>query len=214
MMKYYLILLISILLSCSDKQKEKPFSSPETEHLRSVDKSVQSTKVEEKKHIEAEIDTAYSIITQKQADINQDGKPDQITVYGTEWNKEIKPTDCRLFRVVVIVSNNKNKLITLTNDSIIRPYYPENVAAGFSDLKIKDNYFTIEQSNGGGGIIETGFTTFKYDKTKKGIYLHRYTTLTSEMSSGDEKEYKTELTTKNFGVIPFESFNVKTINSK
>lgn len=158
--------------------------------------------------------TGYSMVMEKRADINQDGKLDRIIVYGTKWNKEIKPTDSRLFRVVVKLSSDENKLTTLINDTIIEPYFPDNVAAGFSDIKIKDNYFTIEQANGWGGVISRSFTTFKYDKVRKGIYLHRYSVLSTEMSSGDEKESKTELTTKNFGSVTFENFNVNTINSK
>ena len=177
-------------------------------------KDIQLKRIEEIKTYKTEKDTSSSIITEKEADINQDGKPDNIKVYSTEWNKEIKPTDFKIFRVVVTLSNNENKFTTFTNDNIIKPYYPDNVASGFSDIKIKDNYFTIEQANGGGGIIENSYTTFKYDKIKKGIYLHKYSTLTSEMSSGDEQEYKTELTTKDFGLISFENFNIKTINSK
>lgn len=215
MMKYYLILLICILLSCSDKQKEKSLPSSDTWQARSENKSTESKKVEETKHseLEPEIDTAYTMITQKQADINQDGKTDKITVFGTQWNKEINPNDSKVFKVVVTLSNNENKFITLINDNIIEPYYPDNVASGFSDIKIKDNYFTVEQANGGGDIIDRSFITFKYDKLKKGIYLHKYSVLTTERSSGDEKEYKIEKSTKNFGLISFENFNITTINS-
>ncbi len=170
--------------------------------------------IEEIKLSRIEKDNKYSIISEKEADINQDGKLDQITVFSTQWNKEITPSDSKLFKVVVKLSNNENRFTTLTNDNIIEPYYPENVASGFSDIKIKDNYFTVEQANGGGGIINRSFITFKYDKIKKGIYLHRYSILTTEMSSGDEKESKTELTTKDFGLIPFEKFNTKIIDSK
>ncbi|MCS4302303.1 hypothetical protein [Chryseobacterium sp. BIGb0232] len=182
--------------------------------LNQLQKNFQLKKIEQIKLSRIEKDTKYSIITEKKADINQDGKLDQITVYNTQWNKEINPSDSKLFKIVVKLSNNENKFITLTNDNIIEPYYPDNVASGFSDIKIKDNYFTVEQANGGGGIIDRSFITFKYDKLKKGIYLHRYSVLTTEMSSGDEKESKTEKTTKDFGLISFENFNIKTINSK
>ncbi|MEJ5104742.1 MULTISPECIES: hypothetical protein [Chryseobacterium] len=182
--------------------------------MRKKNKSSELKKNEEIKSSIIEKDNNYSIVTQKEADINQDGKPDKVTVYSTEWNKEIKPNDFKLFKVIVKLSNNENKFTILTNDNIIEPYYPDNVASGFSDVKIKDNFFTIEQANGGGGVIDRSFITFKYDKFKKGIYLHRYSVLTTEMSSGDEKEYKTELTTKDFGSIPFGNFNIKAINSK
>ncbi|MFP3831719.1 hypothetical protein [Chryseobacterium sp. SIMBA_028] len=215
-MKTLLIPLILILFSCSGKQKESSSSPPDIWDSKSKDesKNSQSTKSEEIKSSKTKKDNPYSIITEKEADINQDGKPDNIIVYSTEWNKEIKPTDFKIFRVVVKLSNDKNKFTTFTNDNIIQPYYPDNVASGFSDVKIKDNYFTIEQVNAGGGIIENSYTTFKYDKIKKGIYLHKYSTLASEMSSGDEQEYKTELTTKDFGFISFENFNDRTIHSK
>ncbi|MBP2615892.1 hypothetical protein [Chryseobacterium jejuense] len=182
--------------------------------LNQSQKNFQLKKIEEIKLSRIEKDNKYSIISEKEADINQDGKLDQITVFSTQWNKEITPSDSKLFKVVVKLSNSENRFTTLTNDNIIEPYYPENVASGFSDIKIKDNYFTVEQANGGGGIINRSFITFKYDKIKKGIYLHRYSILTTEMSSGDEKESKTELTTKDFGLIPFEKFNIKMMDLK
>lgn len=88
------------------------------------------------------------------------------------------------------MSNSKSTYIVYENDKIIPPYYSDNVASGFSDIKVKNNYFTIEQANSGGNYIERSYTTFKYDKAKHQILLHKYSIITTERSSGDENEKK------------------------
>ncbi len=152
---------------------------------------------------------SYKILLEKIVDINQDGKMDKILVYGTEWKNQPEPSDFKTYKIVINLSNN-NSFRTFTNNKIIEPYYPNNVASGFSDVKVKDSYFTIEQANGGGGSIVNSFTTFKYNKQKNEIYLYKYSTITIQQSSGDEET--SELTTKNFGIIPFESFDIENLN--
>lgn len=155
----------------------------------------------------------YRLIKEVKSDINQDGKKDDISVFGTDWNKEIKPTDAKLFKVTIKLSNG-NSFRTFTNNNIILPYFPDNVALGFSDIKVKNNYFTIEQVNGGGNYIERSFTTFKFDNSKHGIFLHKYSTITTERDSGDENEVKSEYSEKDFGKMTFTEFNPETILKK
>lgn len=152
----------------------------------------------------------YRILFKKTADINQDGKMDKIIVSSSEWkNQPPEPSDFKTYKVIINLSN-KDSFRTLINSKIIEPYYPNDVASGFSDIKVKGNYFTIEQANGGGGSIVKSFTTFKYNKQTKKIYLYKYSTITIQQSSGDEET--SELTTKNFEIIPFESFNIENLN--
>ncbi|WP_157844497.1 DUF3828 domain-containing protein [Chryseobacterium sp. Leaf394] len=155
----------------------------------------------------------YKLIQEIKTDINQDGKQDIISIYGTDWNKEIKPTDSKLFKVTVRLNDGSN-FLTYTNSKIILPYFPDNVASGFSDIKVKNNYFTVEQANGQGNFIEKSFTTFKYDHSKNGIFLHKYSTITTDRNSGDEKEIKSEYSEKDFGKITFAEFNPDTIIKK
>lgn len=105
------------------------------------------------------------------------------------------------------MSNSKSTYIVYENDKIIPPYYSDNVASGFSDIKVKNNYFTIEQANSGGNYIERSYTTFKYDKAKHQILLHKYSIITTERSSGDENEKKSEYSEKDFGKITFKGFD-------
>lgn len=155
----------------------------------------------------------YKLIKEIKADINQDGKKDIISVLGTGWNNEITPTDVKIFKVIINLSN-KGNFSTYTNEKIILPYSPDNVASGFSDIKVKNNYFTIEQVNGRGNYIERSFTTFKYNSSTKGIFLHKYSTITTAKDSGDEAEVKSEYSEKDFGKISFEEFNPEDIVKK
>lgn len=169
-----------------------------------------SENITQNKPIPSQEGQGYQILFEKTADINQDEKMDKILVYGTEWNSQPpEPSDFKKYKIVIHLSND-DSFRTLTNSNIIEPYYPNNVASGFSDIKVKDNYFTIEQANGGGGNIVKSFTTFKYNKQKNEIYLYKYSTITIQQSSGDEET--SELTIKNFGIIPFESFNIGNLN--
>lgn len=155
----------------------------------------------------------YRLIKEVKSDINQDGKKDYISVFGTDWNKEIKPTDSKLFKVIIKLSKG-NSFTTFTNNNIILPYFPDNVASGFSDVKVKNNFFTVEQANGGGNYIERSFTTFKFDTSENKLFLHKYSTITTERDSGDENEIISEYSEKDFGNITFAEFNPEKIVRK
>ncbi len=155
----------------------------------------------------------YTVIKKITVDINQDGKQDTISVFGTNWSKKIESTDCRLFKVIISLSG-KDSFTTLENDKIITPYYPDNVASGFSDIKVKNNYFTVEQANSSGGSIERSYITFKYDHIKHGIDLYKYSTIITDRSSGDELERQSEYSEKDFGKIPFENFKNELIKRR
>lgn len=148
----------------------------------------------------------FKIIRRITSDINQDGKNDEILVYETDWNKRMSPSDFKQYKIIIHLSDN-NSFLTLMNDRIIEPYYPDNVATGFSDIKIRNPYFTVEQTNAGGGNMVSSYITFKYDTRKRGIYLHRYSEISSVQSSGDENEQRYDLTTQDFGNISFEKFD-------
>lgn len=153
----------------------------------------------------------YKLIQEQQGDINLDGKIDKIAVYGTEWKIPTDPSDALSYIVRVFLSNEKGSFTILDNKKIIAPYYRENVADGFSDVKIKNNFFTIEQVNSGGNYTVREYTTFKYDSQKRDVFLHRYSAISSERNSGDEKEKTANYSVKEFGIIKFSDFEPSSI---
>lgn len=149
----------------------------------------------------------YKLIKENIADLNQDGIIDKISVYKTEWSTEINPFEPLLFKTKVELSKFKGIHDVYENNKIIYPYYSDNVASGFSDIKVKNNYFTIEQTNSSGNYIERSYTTFKYDDIKRQILFHKYSTITTERSSGDENEKNSEYSEKDLGKITFKEFD-------
>ncbi|ELY2018379.1 SH3 domain-containing protein [Flavobacterium psychrophilum] len=151
----------------------------------------------------------FKIILEKKCDLNQDGVDDKIIVFANSFPKKIETSD---YIKHIILVNIKNKM--LKNDKVILDYYSDNIAVGFSDIKIKDNFFTIEQANGSGNGISRDYTTFKYVTGLDKIILHKYSTIVTDRSSGDENEKTYNYTSKNFGVISFEQYNSETITEK
>ena len=68
--------------------------------------------------------------------------------------------------------------------------------------------------NAGGNYTVREYTTFKYDSQKRDIFLHKYSTISTERSSGDEKEETSNYSVKDFGIIKFSDFNSNTILEK
>ena len=151
----------------------------------------------------------FKIVFEKKCDINQDGENDKIIVNATDFKKKINPTDYKKYIMSIQILDKIYK-----NNKIIEDYYPDNVAAGFTDIKVKDNYFTIEQVNGSGSGIVKEFTTFKFSKEENKILLHKYTRIETLRNSGDEDEKTYNYSIKDFGRISFEDYDFETILKK
>jgi uncharacterized protein (UPF0335 family) len=174
--------------------------------LENINSQANSAVQEFQKDIEKQ---GFKSVFEKDCDLNQDKNQDKINVYSTDFPEKIGPNDYKEFIVCVYISGKSFK-----NKNIISKYYADNVAAGFNDVKIKDNYFTIEQVNGLGNGMVQEYTTFKYQKETNGIILHKYSRIENERSDGDEKEKTYSYTNKNFGTISFENYNSETILEK
>ncbi|PTD14015.1 SH3 domain-containing protein [Flavobacterium columnare] len=151
----------------------------------------------------------FKNILEKKCDLNQDNINDKIIVFSTAFSKKSDVDDYKEFMVCVVINDD-----LFHNKNIIQKYYRDNVAAGFNDIKIKDNYFTVEQVNGSGSGILQEYTTFKYSKINNKIILHKYSKIETVRSSGDEDEKTYNFSEKNFGRILFEDYNSETISEK
>ena len=148
----------------------------------------------------------FKNILEKKCDLNQDSIEDKIVVYSTSFPKTIESDDFKEYIVAIFISNK-----LFQNNNIISKYYTDNVASGFNDIKVKNNYFTVEQTNGTGSGIAEEFTTFKYSNNE--ILLHKYSIIENQRSNGDENEKTYDYTIKNFGNIFFQDYNSETIRS-
>ncbi|GAA3771714.1 hypothetical protein [Flavobacterium ginsengiterrae] len=151
----------------------------------------------------------FKNVFQQDCDLNNDKIQDKILVFSTELAENFKPSDYEESIVCVYVSGKLFK-----NESIISKHYVGNTALGFSNIKVKDNFFTIEQVNGGGYEIVKEYTTFKFSSETNEINLYKYSRIEVSRKDGDENENIYNYDIKDFGKIPFENYNSETILDK
>ncbi|ABQ05290.1 hypothetical protein [Flavobacterium johnsoniae] len=166
----------------------------------------QSFLEEFEKRIEKE---GFKIIFDKNCDLNDDKIQDKILVFSNELAENFKPSD---YEESIVCVSILGKLYQ--NKNIIVKHYIGNVAVGFNDIKIKDNFFTIEQVNSDGYSTVKEYTTFKFFREINQIILYKYTRIETSRSGENESEKSYNYEVKNFGNILFEDYNSETILEK
>jgi hypothetical protein len=165
------------------------------------------------------IPTGYSVINISSGDANLDGLIDKMLVLrkNTEQSTsnyvEGKP-DKRPLLLLLGESKDTYKLI-YRNDNVV---YCIDCGGAFGDpftgTTIKNGYFSIESGIAGGQHWEQ-VITFKYDLLKSNWFLYKDHSVTYKMNDSNDvnaealvKDIDTLKTQKDFGVIPFETFNM------
>lgn len=151
----------------------------------------------------------FKKVFEKDCDLNNDKVQDKILVFSTQLPENFKPSDFEESIVCVYISGK-----LFQNKNIILKKHIDNVAVGFSDVKVKNNFFTIEQVNGGSYSIVKEYTTFNFSNDTNEIILHKYSRIETIHSEEDENEKSYNYSSKNFGNISFEDYNSETILEK
>lgn len=156
----------------------------------------------------------YQLIQKKQCDLNNDGFKDIILVFQPLKAFTQKDKITLDSPVYVLINNGKNEFHVDKNKNIIYTFMPNTPAEGFRDVVIKDNFFTIEQQEGGGKYFIDSYTTFKYDKPSKSIILSKYSKSYTDRNDPDKLVPDDIYTSKNFKTITFEEYNAQNIDEK
>lgn len=164
--------------------------------------SCQNTRLEKLiKEVKNSKQNEYILEKEKICDLNNDKKNDAILVYRSKNpDKEIETFDAP---IVLIVSSN-NDYVRKENPNIIYSFIPDNMVLD-NNLVIKNNYFTIEQTTGGGNNKEKKYITFKFDIINKAIILHKYSIETIYPGKNGMLKKNQNFSTKDFGIIKFEN---------
>jgi hypothetical protein len=154
--------------------------------------------------------SGYSILDTTSGDLNRDSYKDLIIIY--KKHNEDKTSDVidnPVYRPLLIYVGQRDGTLKLTtkNDKAVLCYACGGIMGDpFSQVVIKNGYFTVEHY-GGSAWRWTRFVTFKYSTNDSNWRLHR--------DGGDffhltDPENKTSdmKTTKDFGIIPFEEFDI------
>ncbi|MCH4829851.1 hypothetical protein [Flavobacterium columnare] len=164
-------------------------------------------KGQEKLNLEKELkpytSTGYFLFLKKECDLNMDKKTDYIVILKP---KKKKNKEEEVIYVCVLI-NETNAYKLSECGGIISPPNTNSLAEGFQNLVVKNNYFTFEQQSAiGQDFFENEDTTFKYDITKKKIYLHKFSI--SRLHTNSKKDFTKIYTKKNFGDIEFFNFEM------
>lgn len=139
----------------------------------------------------------YTLEFEKKCDLNNDHLEDEILLFsGDDQDSDIEVSDSPLY---VFIKKNDGSYALKKNSDLIYTYIPDNSLLD-NNLVIKDNYFTVEQTTGGGNNKQTQYITFKYN-TNGEVILHKVSTITTTANSSTTKIK----TTKDFGIIKFEN---------
>ncbi len=161
------------------------------------------------KDTKSSMQTDYILEKEKICDLNNDRKEDIVLIYKPKnVDREIESFDTP---VVILLSQNKN-YSKIKNSNILYSYIPDNSVLD-NNLVIKNEFFTLEQTEGNGNNKKKTYTTFKFDKSSKQILLSKYGIETSFPGKKGIMTKTQIFSTKDFGKIKFEDFDSASISS-
>jgi hypothetical protein len=139
-------------------------------------------------------------------DLNGDGIKDKIEVYkNTSLNDKF---DQEHFHLPIKIFKGTNSGFELWKENNNLIYSVDNTCAseGFSNIVVKNNYFTIEaQTCYDYNVLVNGFTTFKIENNE--IFLYKYGEEYFDKSNHDRKIPSKVWTQKSLGKIKFQDVN-------
>ena len=154
--------------------------------------------------------SGYSILDTTSGDLNRDSFKDLIVIYIKDTEEKTSDViDNPVYRPLLIYIGQSNGTLKMTakNETAVLCYDCGGVMGDpFSQVVIKNGYFTVEHY-GGSSWRWTRFVTFKYSTSDSNWYLHRDGG--DSFHASDPKNVTTNVkTTKDFGVIPFDKFDI------
>ena len=169
--------------------------------------------------LKAFIPSGYSAINVSSGDANLDGLTDEILVLrknteeSTSNYADNKP-DKRALLLLLGQSDGSFKP-ALRNENAV---YCIDCGGAFGDpftgTTIKDGYFSIEHGIAGGQHWEQ-VTTFKFDKSKGNWFLYKDHLISYKLNESNDEDADALVkdtdkleTAKDFGIVPFDEFNI------
>lgn len=161
------------------------------------------------KDTKSSMQKGYILEKEKICDLNNDHKEDIVLVYKPKnVDREIESFDTP----IILVLSKNNDYIKIKNSNILYSYIPDNSVLN-NNLVIKNEFFTLEQTEGNGSNKKKTYVTFKFDKSSKQILLSKYGIETSFPGKKGIITKTQIFSIKDFGKISFEDFDSASISS-
>lgn len=201
--------LFLALLSCNQNGKES------NTEIKNSDTLIKSESPQKKnKNLVDEllkfVPANYSILDSARGDLNLDGLMDYILavrVAGEDTLYDLTHDSPKRPLMILLQDSNNELKLAKRNENIV---YCTNCGGVFGDpysgITIKDGYFSVEHY-GGSSWRWTRIITYKYSKEENEWFLHKDGS-DSYHSSEPEKVTSKVKTTKDFGKVKFEDFDI------
>jgi hypothetical protein len=153
----------------------------------------------------------YTEVSKHESDFNKDNQIDKIVVYEKDCDESNENSKCR--RVAIFLKIKGKYILYGYNDNLIICSTCGGAGIGdpFRDIKVKNQYFSIESLY---GACDKTFEviTFKFDDKSKEFYLYKigtedYSCREEDNPGGEIKVKKKTETKNNFGKIKFTEYN-------
>lgn len=143
-----------------------------------------------------------NIIDTIEMDINNDGVKDKISIYQNENGKDDFDKDHFQLPIKIYKGTGEGFKEWTNNNTIIFASNSNCIAEGYSGIKIKDNFFTIEQNMCSDYISISSYMTFMVIGDE--IILHKYGEEYFDKVDHDREIPEKIWTSKDFGNVNFE----------
>ena len=175
-------------------------------------KNIDSTKTAErlKTYLLTFVPKDYSILDTATGNLNLDEYPDMILVL--KKNGEEKTSDVvdhpekRPLLILVGQPDGTFKLVARNDNTVYCVDCGGMMGDPYQGITIKNGYFSVEHY-GGSAWRWTRIITYKYSKAENYWFLHKDGS-DSFHATEPEKVESEILTTKNFGKVPFDKFDI------
>lgn len=227
-MKYFIFTILCVLFSCTpgkeaSQQPDTIASSVQSdtttisESATEEDESLgytpqdQPQQDEDSENIPANLASfvpdGYAILNTTDGDLNSDLLKDKILVLKKNDEDTIRSYE-PVRPLLVLIGEEENKYrLAARNDSTVFCYQCGGVMGDpFTGITIKNGYFSVEHY-GGSSWRWTRIITYKYSKEENKWFLNR-DGAESFHATDPEKVESTIKTSKDFGKVAFEDFNI------
>ncbi|WP_439479763.1 hypothetical protein [Chryseobacterium aquaticum] len=199
-----------------DNQNELPFiffegsttqSDMQLKNLKPLEKlDLKSLIKNSRKGNAIESRNSASVVKQIIQDLDGDGIKDKIEVYKNTSLKDQFEQEHFSLPIKIFKGTQNGFELWKENKNLVYSADNNCVSEGFSNIVVKDNYFTIEaQSCYDYNVLVDGFTTFKVENND--IFLYKYGEEYFDKSNHDKEIPSKIWTQKDFSKVRFQDVN-------
>lgn len=150
----------------------------------------------------------YSVVVEKDGDLNNDHFTDKIVVLANNRDPDPQDPDTKIAPVLILLNDQNKKYDVLKNEKI----YPNSFGDSFRKLVVKDRFFTVELFNEvPDEYTSEKYITFRFSEPSKEIILSKYGENTVW---SDGRKTNTLCSDKNFGKILFRDYSSDDIRTQ